>query len=251
MSGTRERILAAAKKLSSKAPLHRLAFSHIAEEAGVSPQTVGRYFPDRKALSDALGISSENAGDDTRTRILFAAEQTFGKLGYHAATLDDVARAAGLTKGAIYWNFESKADVFLALLDHQFSRGWEDLRKLQQRLDPGMPAVPYVKELFIGALHQLDADPLWPRLYIEFVSQTRDVQVRRRLAPYYRSTVKQITEILRSLQSAGRIHSRMNAEDLAITMVCILDGTMIAKLADPDSYDPAETARRLVELVSL
>ena len=69
MSGTRKSILAAAKKLSGQAPLNRLTFSRIAKEAGVSPQTVSWLFADRKALSDAPGISSEAAGNDSRTRL--------------------------------------------------------------------------------------------------------------------------------------------------------------------------------------
>ncbi len=48
--------------------------------------------------------------------ILRAAFRVFGTRGLHQATLDDVARAAGITKGTIYLYFPSKADLFIAML---------------------------------------------------------------------------------------------------------------------------------------
>jgi AcrR family transcriptional regulator len=50
----------------------------------------------------------------TRARLVEAAAEVFAEKGFHAATLDDVARVAGLTKGAIYGNFRSKDDLLLA-----------------------------------------------------------------------------------------------------------------------------------------
>ena len=49
-------------------------------------------------------------------QILEAAFQVFGPRGLHQATLDDVAKTAGITKGTIYLYFPSKADLFSAML---------------------------------------------------------------------------------------------------------------------------------------
>ena len=59
---------------------------------------------------------------DTRERILAAAGHVFARKGYQAASLDEVASAAGMTKGAIYWHFRSKSDLFFALLDYKFEQ---------------------------------------------------------------------------------------------------------------------------------
>jgi len=58
----------------------------------------------------------------TREHLLEAAAVVFARDGYHGASLDDVAAAAGFTKGAVYSNFKSKEDLFLALLDHRIDR---------------------------------------------------------------------------------------------------------------------------------
>ncbi|OLT38049.1 hypothetical protein BJF79_27995 [Actinomadura sp. CNU-125] len=56
-------------------------------------------------------------GEQTREALLAAAERLWAERGIHGASLDDVAAAAGLTKGAVYSNFTGKTDLLLALLD--------------------------------------------------------------------------------------------------------------------------------------
>jgi AcrR family transcriptional regulator len=51
----------------------------------------------------------------TRSHLLAAAAEVFARRGYHRATLDEVAEAAGFSKGAVYSNFSSKEDLFIAL----------------------------------------------------------------------------------------------------------------------------------------
>src|SRR5471032_739723 len=58
----------------------------------------------------------------TRQHLLDAAAIVFARDGFHGATLDDVAATAGFTKGAVYSNFKSKDDLFLALLDDRIDR---------------------------------------------------------------------------------------------------------------------------------
>jgi len=53
----------------------------------------------------------------TRTALVASARRVFGREGFHGARLEVIAYEAGLTKGAVYSNFESKADLFLAVLD--------------------------------------------------------------------------------------------------------------------------------------
>ena len=53
--------------------------------------------------------------EETRRQILCAAERVFYEKGVSTATMEDVAHAAGVTRGAIYWHFENKTDLFIAL----------------------------------------------------------------------------------------------------------------------------------------
>ena len=69
-----------------------------------------------------------------REVILVAAEETFAQSGYHGASLDDIAHAAGVSKALIYEHFESKRELHASLLDAEAA---EIFRRLQRAADRG------------------------------------------------------------------------------------------------------------------
>lgn len=56
--------------------------------------------------------------ETTKTELLRVARGLFGDHGYEATSIEDVAEAAGVTKGALYHHFESKRDLFQAVFEH-------------------------------------------------------------------------------------------------------------------------------------
>jgi AcrR family transcriptional regulator len=67
----------------------------------------------------------------TRTELLDAASRVFARRGFHAATLEDVAREAGYTTGAIYSNFAGKDELFQAAFEHQIAHDVREVSKAQ------------------------------------------------------------------------------------------------------------------------
>ena len=61
-------------------------------------------------------LTREQSKDQTRQRLLDAAQAIFMKKGFVAASVEDIAEAAGYTRGAFYSNFRSKPELFLELL---------------------------------------------------------------------------------------------------------------------------------------
>lgn len=68
-------------------------------------------------------LSRKDRQRQTREALIFAARAAFARDGYHAASLDVIAREAGFSKGAIYSNFEGKAGLFLAVMDANMEIG--------------------------------------------------------------------------------------------------------------------------------
>ncbi|MCG7606680.1 MULTISPECIES: TetR/AcrR family transcriptional regulator [Mycobacterium] len=68
--------------------------------------------------------------EHTRSVLLDAAEEVFAEKGFAPATLDDIARAAGYTKGAIYKHFTTKEDLFLAVSDRYWRRYFENFSEV-------------------------------------------------------------------------------------------------------------------------
>jgi AcrR family transcriptional regulator len=60
--------------------------------------------------------------DQRRIQLLDAASEVFASKGYHAAAMDDIADAAGVSKPVLYQHFPSKLDLYLALLDQSCYR---------------------------------------------------------------------------------------------------------------------------------
>jgi len=68
--------------------------------------------------------------EHTRSVLLDAAEEVFAEKGFTSATLDDIAYAAGYTKGAIYKHFATKEDLFLAVSDRYWRRYFDNFAEV-------------------------------------------------------------------------------------------------------------------------
>ncbi|MDL4821603.1 TetR/AcrR family transcriptional regulator [Actinomadura opuntiae] len=73
--------------------------------------------PARGTARGGQASARQERREQTRTALLSAAERLWAERGIHGASLDDIAAAAGLTKGAVYSNFAGKTDLLLALLE--------------------------------------------------------------------------------------------------------------------------------------
>lgn len=91
----------------------------------------------RRAVSDADKASR-------RTDILSAAKHVFAERGYHATTIADIARQAGLSYGSIYWYYESKEALFHELMSAEAAALREHINQAV-RVTPGAggPAAPF------------------------------------------------------------------------------------------------------------
>jgi len=75
--------------------------------------------------------------EEKRDRILQAAERVFTLYGYKKATMEEIAREAGISKGAIYLLFRSKEELFRTLVRRNIRRVWESIEKAaESQSDP-------------------------------------------------------------------------------------------------------------------
>src|SRR5271154_2178641 len=81
------------------------------------------------------GSRQQARTDATRRKLLAAAEKIFARTGYEAARLEDIAAQAGYTRGAFYANFDSKEDIFFALLEQWVAQRISEVNVLLRRHD--------------------------------------------------------------------------------------------------------------------
>ncbi len=93
----------------------------MAAAAGVAKATFYRVFPSKEAVRQSLataGVAPRQLdARDGREAVLHAATQVFADAGYAGATLDAIAAAAGMSKAGVYWHFDGKEAVLVAVIE--------------------------------------------------------------------------------------------------------------------------------------
>jgi AcrR family transcriptional regulator len=148
-------------------------------------------------------LSRAESRDRTRTLLVQAARRVFLRHGYHAATLDAVAEEAGFTKGAVYSAFDSKADLFLAVLDERVASRVRDIEIAgATAVTPGAHAEALARQ-FVAAIEN---DPQWSAVVIEFWAHaSRDPELRERFAARHAVLRKAFAGAFEAMsQRAGR-----------------------------------------------
>jgi AcrR family transcriptional regulator len=123
--------------------------------------------------------------EETREQVLAAAARMFAARGFHATSLDAIAEEAGFSRGAVYYNFADKEELFLELLDRRCAERAQDLRAVFADT-PEDDVAATSRQAQLAAQHALDAmtgDPEWRALYLEFLAHAaRDSAFRRRFS---------------------------------------------------------------------
>jgi AcrR family transcriptional regulator len=123
--------------------------------------------------------------EETRELVFAAAARVFAKRGFHATSLDAIAEEAGFSRGAVYYNFADKEELFLELLDRRCAERAQDLRAVFADT-PQDDVAETSRQAQLAAQNALDAmtgDPEWRALYLEFLSHAaRDTAFRRRFS---------------------------------------------------------------------
>lgn len=174
---------------------------------------------------------------ERQTQILDAAAQCFADKGYHATSMDDLVRASSLSKGALYWHFKSKREIFRSLLERWFT---EYTQALESLMESDVP--PREKLLSVFRLIELSsaANPEMLRSQMEFFSVAiRDEEFLAWLREEYTKIHGLFEEILREGIRAEQFQP-MNAAAVARQMAAMIDGGFIQnELLNDDVRDRA------------
>lgn len=163
---------------------------------------------DPSAPGSATGAdgTKPRRGDQTRTRILDAAEDVFGRRGYHGASIVEITRQAGVGLGTFYLYFPSKLDIFKHLLRTRQAEFIEEARRAAEGAGDQRAVV---ESAFRAYFDWMSARPTLLRMFreAEFVDPSL-------LAELYRAPAKDYMERLDRAMGLGRI-DRIDPEVLA------------------------------------
>ncbi len=185
--------------------------------------------------------------EQTRARVLQAAGEVFTALGYEHASLDQVAAAAGLTKGAVYSSFSSKDELFGALVADRLD---QRLSVVSDRAGDGRDLSELLADAEddLSALFSTQRD--WHLLFIEaWARAVRDPERRAQWATQRRATRDVIAEFFERHAASTGDQLPIPASELALTSMALANGLAMEHIADPENADPALFARTLSRLL--
>jgi AcrR family transcriptional regulator len=168
--------------------------------------------------------------EQTRGPVLYAPGQVFARRGFHAATVDEVAEAAGYTKGAVYSNFANKEELFLALLDQRLAT------QLQQV--EGLYAIESSQELAAAMRGRTEQEFAAARdfgvLMVEFsLYAMRNPAAQAELAQRYRQLRGRLAELIAKRYASHQSTPPMPAEHLAALVLATDAGLFLQYSAEP------------------
>ncbi len=182
-----------------------------------------------------LRRNTRRSPEASRDEILAAARECFIAAGYHKTKVDDIAERAGLSKGAIYWHFDGKHELFMALLDWEIDRMMPALG-FGEKAPDAQAAIHEVSEAF---LREMPTTMPVIELTLEYLAQaSRDEKLRERLANMYQKFCDGMSEYLTRGVTEG-IFRPVDPEDVACVVVAALDGLLLQKLVRPQLDLPA------------
>jgi len=197
-----------------------------------------------------MGRKTKEESLVTRSSILDAAERLFQAHGVSGTSLHDIALAAGVTRGAVYWHFKDKGDLFNAMM----ARVCLPMEESAAMLSPheGTPPLAVLREHLFGVLERVAGDDQVRRVFeiatqkVEYVDEL--TAVRDRHLQMRRDHIAVLERLLRAAQRRGDIVRSPPARQIAIGLHALLDGLLQNWMLDPHSFALRAVGRRVVDL---
>jgi TetR/AcrR family acrAB operon transcriptional repressor len=194
----------------------------------------------RRTKEDALA---------TRSSLLDAAERLFQAQGVSGTSLQDIAAAAGASRGAVYWHFKDKADLFNAMMDRVLLP-LEDALQQARGAAPADP-LPQLRAALLAALRRTETDPQTRRVFevatqkVEYIPALGKVR-ERHLAVRTQSTLQMKQALQRSARARG-LRLPIPAPAAARGLHALVDGLIQSWLLDPQSFRLEAAGRQAID----
>jgi TetR/AcrR family acrAB operon transcriptional repressor len=186
----------------------------------------------------------------TRATLLKTALSVFSAKGYAAATLDDVAKAARVTRGAIYWHFKSKADLYNTLIQEFSARG---AAVVQQAVAEGGTLIEILRRVFVRQCALIEEDKE-ARAVMELAlfktGLDPELQAgRKKQVESGNALLEGITGAMQQGIAQGLLRSDIDPADLARAFIAFENGVIQLWLVSPRSFSLKTSAESFAEIL--
>jgi TetR/AcrR family acrAB operon transcriptional repressor len=186
----------------------------------------------------------------TRATILKTALSIFSAKGYSAATLDDVAKSAKMTRGAIYWHFKSKADLYNTLVEEVSARG---AAVVQGAVAEGGTLLEILRRVFVRQCALIEEDKeARAVMELALIKTGLDPELqsgRRKQLEAGNALVVGIADAMRQGIAQGVLRSDLDPADMARAFVAFENGVIQLWLISPKSFSLKASAESFADIL--
>lgn len=180
-------------------------------------------------------MSPKKVDRESRRRDIIAAAATvFARRGCRAATVDEIAEAAGLAKGTVYLSFPSKEDLFFALFEATAN---DAMQATMPAPGSGTGALEAIEAMLVGIARMLEDDSLLIPLTMEFWSVCGVEETRARFSSAFAQMFSGFRDMLVSLlkegQAAGEVAAGIPLDSTASALMALIDGLSVQQWVIP------------------
>ena len=181
-----------------------------------------------------------------KEQILDAALHAIVQNGYHQSRMDDIVSTSGLSKGAIYWYYKSKKDMYLDLVNHWVIRYSNSLLKLPQE---DISSGEQLKNLFETFFKQFEKDPIVFKALLEFWSLAgRDTDFKIKLEKVTQNFIHYIESIIKKGVESGEF-KQVNPNIAAMSIMVVIEGISWFTLFEKNSVSAKEYTDTVFEFI--
>jgi AcrR family transcriptional regulator len=177
----------------------------------------------------------------TSGKLLKSARKVFARDGFEAARLEDIAKDAGYTRGAFYAHYDSKEDLFFALLEQQAYEHQVQIQRLLSPISSQKEKLRAIREYYVTKA----GDRSWSMLMLEFkLFAARHPRVRPKLAKTHRAIRQAFRQEIESLLPHNMRWGSEQESVIRIVLEALLHGLTLEH-----AYDSSVLKREQVERV--
>ena len=184
----------------------------------------------------------------TKQNLLAAGLEVFSRKGYKATRVEDIARQANVTTGAIYHHFGGKSALYIALVEKSSTKS---NRLAQQIVEEGGTPATILRRLLVHLFEFAEEDQEYRAVIELFLNKTElspELSIiteqarkgRRQLAQFFSNLIRKGIE-------AGEFRPDVSSEDAALTLVGFMNGMGLIWVQDPEHFSIKERAENLVD----
>ena len=187
----------------------------------------------------------------TRNSLLDAAELLFQARGVSRTSLNDIATAAGTTRGAIYWHFKDKADLFNAMMDRATLPLEETLTCMRAKAPSTKEPLAELRASLLNALNKTVTDERVRRVFevatlqVEYNEEMH--AVRQRHLKVRSNCINSLKEGLLSAASQVQLQLSMPVEAAALGLHAMVDGLIHNWLLDTQAFALERAGQRTID----